>query len=52
MEKLKKSYVEKIYREHERTGADVCGRNAGRNRAVSRGDDIDIGRDHCARLDI
>ena len=25
-------YVEKIYREHERTGADVCGRNAGRNR--------------------
>mgnify|MGYP007071181669 CR=1 FL=1 len=37
-------YVEKIYREHERTGADVCGRNAGRNRAVSRGDDIDIGR--------
>ena len=24
--------------------ADVCGRNAGRNRAVSRGDDIDIGR--------
>ena len=28
----------------KRTGADVCGRNAGRNRAVSRGDDIDIGR--------
>ena len=36
--------LKKIYREHERTGADVCGRNAGRNRAVSRGDDIDIGR--------
>ncbi len=30
----------------------LSGRNAGRNRAVSRGDDIDIGRDHCARLDI
>lgn len=45
-------YVEKIYREHERTGADVCGRDAGRNRASQSWSDIDIGGYHCTRLDI